>query len=279
MQRLQHDVGARLPRALVLPSFEPLVDVLDHDDGGVDHRADGDGDAPEGHDVRGQPHRLHGNEGEQDRDGKKERGHQRRAEVEQEKQDDQRDDDQLLDQRVLERLDAGANQPRTVVGGHDFDARRQRGLELRHARLHGVDHLQRVGARTRDHDAADGLALSVEIRQPAPLCWSDAHRGYVAEQHGRAHLRTQHDLLEVLGRLHITPAAHVMLGAADLQDPPSHVRVGHAHLVHHGAQGNVECREPIGIDIDLILLDEPADARHLGDAGHGLQRVADVPVL
>ena len=35
-------------------SLELLVDVLDHDDGGVDHGADGDGDAAERHDVRGQ---------------------------------------------------------------------------------------------------------------------------------------------------------------------------------------------------------------------------------
>ena len=37
---------------LALVALEVLVGVLDHDDDGVDHRADGDGDAAERHDVR-----------------------------------------------------------------------------------------------------------------------------------------------------------------------------------------------------------------------------------
>ena len=37
-----------------LPVVELLVDVLDHDDRGIDHRADRDRDAAERHDVRGQ---------------------------------------------------------------------------------------------------------------------------------------------------------------------------------------------------------------------------------
>ena len=46
------DLAARLAgwRAL-----EPLMRVLDHDDGGIDHRADGDGDAAEAHDVGAEP--------------------------------------------------------------------------------------------------------------------------------------------------------------------------------------------------------------------------------
>jgi hypothetical protein len=39
----------------MLPVLESLVDVLDQDDRGVDHRADRDRDAAEGHDVRREP--------------------------------------------------------------------------------------------------------------------------------------------------------------------------------------------------------------------------------
>ncbi len=37
--------------------------------------------------------------------------------------------------------------------------------------------------------------------------------------------------------------------------------------------------EPVGVDGDLVLLDEAADGGHLGDAGHRLQGVAQRPVL
>ena len=41
-----------------LPVLQLLVGVLDHDDRGVDERSDGDGDAPERHDVRADPEEV-----------------------------------------------------------------------------------------------------------------------------------------------------------------------------------------------------------------------------
>ena len=43
-------------------ALQMLVRVLDHDDGRVDHRADGDGDAAQAHDVRADAEHLHGHE-------------------------------------------------------------------------------------------------------------------------------------------------------------------------------------------------------------------------
>ena len=43
-------------------ALQVLVRVLDHDDGGVDHRADGDGDAAERHDVGVDPLPAHDDE-------------------------------------------------------------------------------------------------------------------------------------------------------------------------------------------------------------------------
>ena len=43
--------------------------------------------------------------------------------------------------------------------------------------------------------------------------------------------------------------------------------------------GDVAGLRALGIDLDLVLLLEPADARDLGDAGHALQPVAQRPVL
>ena len=54
--------------SVLLPLFEPLVGLLDDDDGGVDQGADGDGDAAEGHDVGRDPHQPEGDEGQKNRD-------------------------------------------------------------------------------------------------------------------------------------------------------------------------------------------------------------------
>ena len=47
----QDHAGRGRRPAGVLPPLKPLVDVLDDDDGRVDHRTDGDRDAAERHDV------------------------------------------------------------------------------------------------------------------------------------------------------------------------------------------------------------------------------------
>ena len=43
--------------------------------------------------------------------------------------------------------------------------------------------------------------------------------------------------------------------------------------------GDAVCAQPVGIDGDLVLLDEAADARHFGDARHARQFVLQEPVL
>ena len=120
--------------------------VLHHDDGGVDHGSDRYGDAAQRHDVRGEPHVLHRDERKQDRDGQQQGGDQRGAEVQQEEQDHEGDDDQLLDQRVLERLDAGADERRAVIRRDDLDSLGERLLELLDARFYRVDDLKSVRA-------------------------------------------------------------------------------------------------------------------------------------
>ncbi|HSS00156.1 MAG TPA: hypothetical protein VLM79_24030 [Kofleriaceae bacterium] len=100
---------------------EPLVDVLDHHDRGVDHRADRDDDAAERHDVDGEPGAVERHEREQDRDRQGQDRHERAAHVEQEEEDDEADDDHLLDQRPAQRADRTADQVRAVVGHDEVD--------------------------------------------------------------------------------------------------------------------------------------------------------------
>ena len=47
----------------------------------------------------------------------------------------------------------------------------------------------------------------------------------------------------------------------------------------HRAERQVVVPEAVRIDVDLVLLDVAADRRHFGDARHGVELVADEPVL
>jgi hypothetical protein len=76
--------------------LELLVRGLDHHDLGVDGGADRDGDAPEGHDRRGDPEEVHGDEGREHRERDRDDRQERAAQVEQEQDDHERDDDHLL---------------------------------------------------------------------------------------------------------------------------------------------------------------------------------------
>ncbi len=75
-----------------LIALEMLVGVLDHDDGSIDHGPDGNGDAAQRHDVGVEALVLHHDEGHQDGKRKSHDGHERRTEMQQEKNTDQGND-------------------------------------------------------------------------------------------------------------------------------------------------------------------------------------------
>ena len=104
-----------------LGAFEVLVQILDHDDGGVHHRADGDGDTPQRQDVGVDPLPAHDGERGQNADRQTDQNHQRRAQVEQEQRADDDDHDEFLDQLVAQIGDRPQDQAGAVVGRHDFD--------------------------------------------------------------------------------------------------------------------------------------------------------------
>ena len=159
------------------PLFRPLlgrhlgqvaVAVLHHDDPGIHQHADGDGNTPQGHDVGGDPHQLHGDEGDQHRDRQGQDDHQGALEVEQEDQDHQRDDDRFLQQACLQGIDGPLDQVGAVVGDHDLHAGRQPFLQFLDLDLDPVDDILGILAVAHDDDAADRLTLAVHVQQAAP---------------------------------------------------------------------------------------------------------------
>ena len=119
------------PGMRVLPGFDLLVRVLDHHHCGVDHRADGDGDATQRHDVGVDALPAHHQEREHHAQRQRDDGHRRRAQVPQEQHAHQRDDDELLEQLVRQVVDRAFDQGAAVVGGDDLHALRQARLAAR----------------------------------------------------------------------------------------------------------------------------------------------------
>ncbi len=143
--------------------------VLDHDNGGVDHGADRDGDAAQAHDVGPEPQGSHAYERHQDADGQHQDGDEGTPHVQQEHDADERDDDALLDQRVAQGFDGRVDELRAVVDRQDLGARGQAFRNLRELRFHPFDDVQGVRAEALEDDAASDLALAIHLGDAATL--------------------------------------------------------------------------------------------------------------
>ena len=191
---LDQDLAARLAR---WGALKPLMRVLDHDDGGVDHGADGDGDAAEAHDVGAEPQEPHADIGNENAERQGDDGDEGAARMQQEDHAHQGDDQAFLDERSLQRFDGAIDQVGTVIDGLDAHALRQARRHFRQPILHVLDHRQRVLAEALQRDSGDDLPLPVHLGDAAALVGGQLDARHVLEQHGHAALVLDHDLLEV----------------------------------------------------------------------------------
>src|SRR5450830_1144320 len=145
----------------VVPCLDVFVRIFDHDHGGIDHGANGDGDAAQRHDVRVHPLVVHYRKGDQDTDRQRHDCHEGRAQVEQEDSTDDGDHDEFLDQLVLEVVYSAFDQVRPVVGGYQFDACRQACFQLIELDLDRIDCFQRV--------FADRMMMTPPATSPSPF--------------------------------------------------------------------------------------------------------------
>ena len=174
----------RLPIGMFLaPALDVFVRVLDHHDCGVDHRADGDRDPTQRHDVRVDPLVLHDDECHEHAQRQRDDRHECRTQVKQECEAHERNDDEFLDELFRQVADRALDQLRAVIGLHDLDAVRQAGLELSKLGLHRLDGLERVLSRAHHDDAARHFAFAVELRNTAAQFWTELKTRHIAEAH------------------------------------------------------------------------------------------------
>src|SRR5581483_3316919 len=259
--------------------IELLVGVFDHDDGGVDHGADGDGDAAERHDVRGQPQPVHGHESQHDGDGEGDDGHEGRAHMPKKNQADKGDDQTFLEQFFPQGRDGIADELAPVVGGNDFHAGGQGRGDLLQLFLHAVDDGERILAVAHDDDAADHLALAIQLGHAAAQVRTEVHRADIFDVNRRAVHRAERNIFNVGEALDVSAPTDVEFGRPDREDLAPNVVVRPADFVHHVGDGDTVGQELVRIEIDLVFLDEAADGRDLGHARHRLEGIAQMPVL
>ena len=254
--------------------------VFDHHDRCVDHRADGDGDAAERHDVRIEALVMHDQERDQNPHREGEDRHEGAADMQQEKDGHQRDDEALLEKLSFQIVDSALDEVAAVVDGLDGYSFRQSRLQFLQFRFDGVDRREGVFSVAHDDDPADGFAFAVQVHQAAAQLGPQVYMGDVPDQDGRAVLvHPDGRVLYVLDGLDVAQTSHHELGLAHLDQSAAHVVVAALQGRAYFRQGNVVGQQLVGIDLDLVLLDVTADGSHFGHPGHAHQLIAQKPVL
>jgi len=271
------DPPMRFPALVALQVF---VRVFDHDDDGVHHGANGNGDAAQRHNVRTDALAEHDQEGHQDREGQDHNRHQGAAQVHQEGQADQGHDEAFFEELYRQRPNRPVNQHAAVINDRAVNVRRQAAHGLVELLLHVLNDLAGIGAVAHDHNAADGFALAVQLRYAAPHVGPQLHRGHLPEQDRHPPLtHPDRHLPQVVQSLEIAPHAQYELLFRPFEGAAADFAVAAPHGRGHVGDRQVVGAQPNRVHSDLVLLDEPA---HRGDLRHAFdrsQRIAQIPVL
>src|SRR5262249_12688475 len=133
-------------------------------------------------------------------------------------------------------------------------------------------------AVARHHDASDGFLRALHERRGTEGI-TQLHGGHLAHEDRHAIVATHHDVLDVAHAFDQAEAADDGPRTARLHDVAADVSVAGHDGVDHGGERNPVRAQALGIDVDLVLPDRAADAGDFRDTRHGVQLVADEPVL
>src|SRR5262249_33307432 len=190
----------------------------------------------------------------------------------------QRHENDLLDQRMTQRVNRGLNQFGAVVERNDMNARRQAGFNLPNLLLHAVDYVLRVLARPRHDHATDGFgAVFYECSGSKGVAHLDGAEVFYEAR--RAIVRVDDDIADIFEGCDQTKAAHDGPGTVLRNHVASDVRIAGHDGANDGTERERIAAQTIRVDVDLVLLDGSADAGHFRDTRHGIQLIANVPIL
>ncbi|CZU30534.1 Uncharacterised protein [Enterobacter cloacae] len=189
---------------LVIPLFEPFVRVFNHDDGGIHHRADGNGNASQRHNVGVQSLEMHDDKGNTQAKRQRDNRDQRRSNVPQEQGADDGHHDKLFKQFGTQVVDCPIDELAAIVGGHNLNPFRQAGLQRLQLISHRRDDFTRIFARTQDHHATRNFPLPVQLGNTAAHFRTRLYAGNIAKVNRYPVLAGfQDDVIEIVHRLQI----------------------------------------------------------------------------
>src|SRR5277367_2790610 len=109
--------------------------------------------------------------------------------------------------------------------------------------------------------------------------WAEAHCSQIAYQDRCPVFAADGNGGEIVQRTEIAETANDVVCAAQVKNAAADLTRAHLYLVDDGRQRNAIGKQLVGIKLYLILLYEAADAGDLSHSRHGLQRIAQMPVL
>jgi hypothetical protein len=196
--------------------------VFHHDDGVVDHQADGEHQRQQRQEIDGVAERQHHEERPDQRQRHRDHGDGDRARRPQEKENNHGDDQQRLGERAHHLVDRAVHVLRGIVDDFSVEPFGQLRLDRRKRLAHLVDDRQEVGAR-RHFDADVDRFLPVEGDRRVVVFRAQRHLGDIAQVHDRAVLRLDDQVAELVdgmqsgGRGEID-GHHLALGTPDRGD-------------------------------------------------------------
>ena len=144
--------------------FDVALDVLDDDDGVVDHDADGENQAKQRQRVERDPHQAHDEECADERDGNGEDRDDRCAPRLQEQNHDEDHEHERFSQRVDHGVNRELNKLRRIVDDGVADARREVLFQVLHLSLDGRRRRERIRAGLlKDDEGRRGLVVQIRV--------------------------------------------------------------------------------------------------------------------
>ena len=152
-------------------------------------------------------------------------------------------------------------------------------LHLCHAILEGFGHHIGISAFEHHGYSAHALASAVHCHRTEAFCRAEAHTTYIADVNGHTATVCHHYFFYVLHLAYHTLRADI-IGFAHLLDVAgSGVLIVFAQGLKHVAYGDLQCRECIGVDGYLILLEVTAETVNLHNAGYARELALHYPIL
>ena len=152
------------------------------------------------------------------------------------------------------------------------------GTDLFDPRLDAVDDLLRVGTRSSHDHAADSLIGSLHERRDAERI-ANVHVADLIHIDGDSAGGADHNLGDVVYRFDESDASDDRPRTIGVEYIAADILIAPADRLDNVTEREVVSTEAVRIDVDLVLPDVTSNGGDFGNAGNGVELIADEPVL